>query len=110
MENFSPAAFTQLAVAILAGVVILTTGGTARAQSSTDGSTPLGISPGAPAGSYPLSDFDTVNLYNGSLNFHLPLVKISGRGGAGYAMTARIEQKWTVEKTMEFGPPNRFIP
>jgi RHS repeat-associated protein len=110
MKNFSPAAFTRLAVAILAGVVILTTGGTARAQSSTDGSTPLGISPGAPEGSYALSDFDTVNLYNGSLNFHLPLVKISGRGGAGYTMTARIEQKWTVEKTMEFGPPNRFIP
>jgi len=39
----------------------------AQAQTSpTDGSTPLALSPGAPAGSYALSGFDNVNLYNGS--------------------------------------------
>lgn len=42
-------------------------------QSATDGATPLALSPGTPAGSYPLSGFDNVNLYNGSLNFQLPL-------------------------------------
>lgn len=49
--------------------------------SAVDGTTPLGISRGAPAGSYGLSGFDSVNLYNGNLNFRLPLLQIGGRGG-----------------------------
>ncbi len=82
----------------------------ANAQSLTDGSTPLAISPGAPEGSYALSDLDTVNLYNGSLSFRLPIAKIAGRGGSGYTMVARIEHKWLVEKDQELGVPNRYIP
>lgn len=50
--------------------------------SATDGSTPLGLQPGAPAGSYALSGFDNVNLYNGNLSFQLSLLGVSGRGGA----------------------------
>jgi hypothetical protein len=53
---------------------------TAHAQSVTDGATPLGLSPGMPAGSYALSDFDAVNLYNGNLGFRLPLLSVAGRG------------------------------
>jgi hypothetical protein len=34
----------------------------AQTTSATDGSTPLGLQPGAPAGSYALSGFDNVNL------------------------------------------------
>jgi RHS repeat-associated protein len=65
--------------------------------SSTDGSTPLGIAPGAPAGSFALSDFDNVNLFNGNLNFHLPLLRVGGRGSAGYTMTLKIDSKnWRV--------------
>ena len=56
---------------------------TVAQEQVTDGTTPLGLSPGAPAGSYALSDFDNVNLFNGNLNFALPLVKVGGRGGAG---------------------------
>lgn len=33
-------------------------------------------SAGSPAGSYALSEFDNVNLFNGALNFNLPLLKI----------------------------------
>jgi RHS repeat-associated protein len=70
----------------------------ASAQSSvTDGSTPLALSPGAPDGSYSLSGFDNVNLYSGSLNFSLPLLKVGGRGEAGYTITLPIEQHWTVK-------------
>ena len=63
---------------LLAGIVILvlSLGVTAQTSSATDGSTPLGLQPGAPAGSYPLSSFDNVNLYNGNLNFRLPLDEI----------------------------------
>ena len=73
--------------------------GTAAAQttSATDGSTPLGLSPGAPAGSYSLSGFENVNLYNGNLNFHLPLVSIGGRGGAHTSSILELNNKyWTV--------------
>src|SRR5215213_6036924 len=63
---------------------------------STDGSTPLALKPGAPAGSYALSELDNINPYNGSLNFRLPLLGIGGRGGAGYTMTLPLEQKWRI--------------
>ena len=72
---------------------------TAFAQTSiTDGKTPTGLTPGAPAGSYPLGDFDNINLFNGNLNFRIPLLKIGGRGSAGYMMTLPIEQKWIIKK------------
>jgi RHS repeat-associated protein len=71
----------------------------ALAQSSkpTDGSTPLGLAPGSPAGSYSLSGFDTINPYSGGLNFRLPLLRVGGRGGAAHTVMLPIEQKWQVE-------------
>jgi RHS repeat-associated protein len=61
------------------------------------GALPLGQAPGAPAGSYPLSDFDTVNFFNGHLNFRLPLAAAGGRGGAAHTVPFVYEQKWVVE-------------
>jgi RHS repeat-associated protein len=75
---------------------LLTTGVNAQTTGATDGTTPLALAPGAPAGSYALSEFDSINLYNGSLNFRLPLLHIGGRGDAQYTMTLPIEQHWTV--------------
>lgn len=98
----------RLVVATFACALTFLLSGTAPAQSITDGSTPLALSPGAPAGSYALSDFDSVNMYNGNLSFSLPLVKIGGRGGAGYTMFMRLEHKWLVEK--EVGTPNHYYP
>src|SRR5947209_17775718 len=62
---------------------VLLFGVVASAQNSnpTDGSTPAGLKPGAPSGSYGLSRFDNVNLYNGNLNFRLLLLGIGGRVG-----------------------------
>lgn len=68
------------------------------AQQATDGATPLGLSSGSPAGSYAVSDFESVNLYNGTLSFQMPLLKVAGRGGAGYPAMIRLEQKWLVNK------------
>jgi len=87
-------------------LTLSTWGGAKGAEYATDGTTPLGLSPGAPAGSYPLSDFDNVNLFNGSLNFSVPLVKVGGRGSAGYPITLRIDFKWRVDK--EFDGINRY--
>jgi YD repeat-containing protein len=64
---------------------------------ATAGWTPLAQQPGAPAGSYPLSGFDNINLFNGHVNFRLPLKQISGRGRAGYMITLPIEQNWIVQ-------------
>src|SRR5258706_5404412 len=64
---------------------------------STDGQTPLGLAPGAPAGSYSLSDLDQVNLFNGNLDFGIPIGHIGGRGSAGYTMMVRVlSPKWGV--------------
>src|SRR5262249_11655800 len=69
-------------------------------SSSIDGSTPTGLAPGGPAGSYALSGFDNINMYNGNLDFRLPLLHIGGRGSAGYTMVLPIkQQKWRVEFT-----------
>ena len=85
-------------VALFAALAIV-----AGAQTSpTDGSTPLGIAPGAPAGSFALSDFENVNLYNGNLNFQLPLLRVGGRGGAGYTMTLKLDSKgWQVRHDVD---------
>jgi len=73
----------------------------ANAQnSSTDGSTPLGLAPGAPAGSYALSGFDNINLFNGNLNFSLPLLHVGGRGEARYTVALPIERHWRVDHTV----------
>ena len=50
----------------------------AQDSSTTSGTTPLGIAKGAPAGSYALSGFESVNPYNGALNFRLPLLHVGG--------------------------------
>jgi len=65
--------------------------------SATDGKTPSGLAPGSPAGSYALSGFESVNLYNGSLSFRLPLKGVGGRGASGYTVMLPIEQKWVIK-------------
>jgi RHS repeat-associated protein len=49
---------------------------------------------GRPAGSYDLSDFDNINLFNGNLNFRLPLLNLGGRGEAGFTISYLIENRW----------------
>ena len=68
----------------------------AQTSSATDGSTPLGLQPGAPSGSYALSGFDNVNLFNGNLSFQLSLLAMAGRGGAKMPIMLPIEGKWRV--------------
>ena len=79
--------------------------GQALVTSRMDGHTPSALTAGAPVGSYPLSDFESVNPYNGGLNFHLQLLRIGGRGSAGYTMMLPIERRWNVEHTF-WPPPN----
>jgi RHS repeat-associated protein len=85
-----------ISVALLTLLLSVSTQGQ---SSNTDGSTPLGIAPGAPAGSYSLTDFESVNLFNGHLNFRLSLMTVGGRGGAQAMMFLPIEQTWRIQHT-----------
>ena len=73
---------------------------TVTSYSPTKGSTPASLAPGSTAGSYALSGFDTLNPYNLSLNFRLPLLPVGGRGKSGYTMMLPIQRKWRVNKTV----------
>jgi YD repeat-containing protein len=107
----------QLAVCMLLAL-ITAVGARSQTSSATDGSTPLGLSPGAPAGSYTLSRFDNINPYNGNLNFRLPLRGIDGRGGAHAASMLAIDAKgWRVMhrpvadgETLDWPTPNSWSP
>ena len=69
-------------------------------QSTTDKMTPSGLTPGAPAGSYPLSGMENINLYNGNLDFHLPLLALDGRGSAVRNMMLSLNtKKWRVRES-----------
>jgi RHS repeat-associated protein len=78
------------------------------AQTSTsviDGSTPLGLASGSPAGSLELSDFENVYPFNGNLGFSLPLYTIGGRGSIQHAIRLNIGTKWHVIDTITPPPP-----
>jgi hypothetical protein len=95
-------------VALLLALVCaapLARGQTGDELSVTDGSTPLALTPGSPAGAFALSGFDTVNLYNGNLNFRLPLLTISGRGEAATGLTLAIERRWSIRKRIPHEGP-----
>jgi RHS repeat-associated protein len=82
----------------------------ADAQTSdTDGTTPQYLSPGAPSGSYSLSGFESVNHFNGSFNFSLPLLNVGGRGGVRFPVMLPIEQKWRVEQIAAVQPGGATI-
>jgi RHS repeat-associated protein len=87
-----------LTVALLFLLVICASAQTQTISTSpTDGSTPLALAPGAPAGSYVLSGFEVINPYNGRLNFRLPLAQSAGRGGAQMTAGLTIDpQPWRV--------------
>lgn len=105
-----PYRFTRRAFTTTLFVLLLSASALAQSQKVTDGSTPSGLTSGAPAGSYSLSGFETVNPYNGGLNFSLPILKVGGRGGAGYAITLRIDQKWVIRKDINPGHSANYYP
>ena len=69
-----------------------------QAVPALPGSTPPSVAPGTPAGSYALSDLETIDLYSGKVNFVVPIHDIQGRGSAGYRMTVPVQRGWTIEE------------
>lgn len=80
---------------LLSILLIVLTSTITFAQNSTAGASPGALAPGAPAGSFALSDFDNVNPANGNLNYNMPLVKVAGRGSVGHTISLVIDnRKW----------------
>ena len=77
--------------------------GRAAAQSSLDGPLPSALKPGSPAD----SDF---NLFNGHLNFRIPLFTIGGRGEAGLPLVYALDPRWVVTDLVIPGTPTRYFP
>ena len=86
--------FARSILLLLISVVALSTGSIQGQTSATDGTTPASLAPGAPAGSYSLSDFEHINLFNGNLSASFQLVHVGGRGNAQYSMMLPVERHW----------------
>ena len=102
--------------ALLLLVCMITIG--ARGQTTTNPSQPISQNPGPPDGSYLLSDFENINLYNGKAYFNLPLLKVTGRGNASYTINLPLKPRdfFTVQSPVgvipltEFKPSDHFVP
>src|SRR5215213_4238016 len=74
---------------------------TTQISRTSDGLTTAGLAPGAPAGAYPLSEFENINLFNGQVSFTLPLVQ-KGRGGANISLPIKINRpSWLVQHELQ---------
>ena len=60
----------------------------------TQYSNPPGLAAGTPAGSYAISEAEAIDHFSGRLNFTLPLLRVGGRGSAGYAISLKIPSRW----------------
>jgi RHS repeat-associated protein len=70
-------------------------------RSPLAGNLPTAIEPGAPLGSFSLSNLDSIDPYRGSLSVAIPLIRVSGRGEAGYLIQARVSSSsWYVNKQL----------
>ncbi len=76
----------------------------AQSVSVFDGTTPTGLAPGSPVGSYGLSGFEHYNPFSGMNNLSFPLYHVGGRGEAGFDLAWTIPQQWTV--TTALAAPN----
>lgn len=84
-----------------ASLLVLLIAAGALGQMPNDGGTSKGNQPGAPAGSYTLTNFEHVNLYNGNVNFSLPLLQIGGRGGAKSTINLTVDgMQWHLDSDM----------
>ena len=90
----------------VAGIIILllaTTYSIAAQTTSTDRNTASGLATGS--SSFALGGFDNINLFNGNLNYKLPLLTVGGRGDAQIAMHLALNSKrWRVKHTLKIMP------
>src|SRR5882724_8974101 len=84
-------------------MVLLTVGTLAFGQNAFDTGTPAESKGGTSLlSSFAQDKIETVNLANGNLSVHIPLVTIGGRGGASYTVALAYNSKlWTGEQSFD---------
>ena len=87
--------FGRFLLAIVA-IALVPFNSSSQTTGPLDRQTPLALAPGAPAGSR-IEDLASVNLFNGNLNFALPLATAGGRGGIEVPLALTIERHWQVQ-------------
>lgn len=90
-------------IALLLLCALLPLAGVAQTRRTTDGYTPADAQRGETLGSYPLSGFDTVNLFNRSMTFSLSLADLTGRGGLSASVPLVIDPLLIVETVQGSG-------
>lgn len=98
------AATLRLFASLFACLFLFCGSSSAQISRNSDGLTPPGLAPGAPAGAYPLSEFEQINLFNGQVNFTFPVAQ-KGRGGANLSLPIKINRPaWLVQHRLESHP------
>lgn len=97
-----PAARRILTLFLCAPALLVMSSTPALAQGGK-GPTPIGAAPGAPSGSYKLSDVDSVNLFNGRVNIQIPLVNVAARGSVGgpTSLVVNSPARWQVHTVVQ---------
>jgi RHS repeat-associated protein len=74
-------------------------------KSPLAGNLPAAIEPGAPVGSFALSNLDSIDPYRGSLNVSIPLLRVGGRGEAGFVVGTNLSSpSWYIDKSLQANP------
>jgi len=79
---------------LIAGSSILLSQSSTQTNSVFEGTTPTGLAPGSPPGSYALSQIEHYSPFTGTLNPTIPLYHVGGRGEAVLDLVWPIAQMW----------------
>jgi hypothetical protein len=107
VRNFLLFRFGRFLLAVVA-VAIVPFNSSSQTTGPLDRQTPLAMTPGAPAGSR-IEDLASVNLFNGNLNFALPLTSAGGRGGINVPLMLNIERHWQVQTRCDLSITGQLI-
>lgn len=105
----------QIAFRILIAAIILLSSFHASFTQSyqskpTDALTPPALALNPASGDPKTGDFGSIGLYNGRLNYAIPLLEIGGRGQAGYTILLPINKQWVIRHVHdEFWGDNHLI-
>ncbi len=104
MLRYNPSARTPLTCALVLFVIAIISHN-ARAQNSYDTGTPAASKAGqSGASTYAMDKLETVNLANGNMSVHIPLVTVGGRGSASYTLALSYNSKlWSAQHDVEPG-------
>src|SRR5712692_3987858 len=88
---------------LLSVLVLLIASSSALGQNSYDNGTPAASKAGqSTASTYAMDKIETVNLANGNMSVHIPLVTIGGRGSAGYTLARSYNSKlWSAQHDVD---------